>query len=413
MALIFYGWWIVLACFLVALYVGGVLSYGFTAFFDPIVEEFGWSYTQVSIAFALRGLEMGILSPVTGVLVDRFGSRKLAFSGALIVGSALILLGMTNSLLMFYSACVLLALGHSATASTVLMTAVAHWFRKNVGKAMGFVACGFGVGGIFIPFIVWLIDMYQWRTAFIVLGVAMWALGIPLSFVHRHRPEEYGYSPDGEMALELDSIPEDEHPEQDVYFREAVRSGNFWKVCTAESIRIMITMAVITHVMPYLNSIGMSRGRAALVATGVPLLSIIGRFGFGWLGDIYDKKYVLTAAYILLGLGMLAFAYIHVGWLVLLFLLLFPAALGGTVPLRAAIIREYFGTTAFGKLIGMLFGVGAIGAVIGPTAAGWSFDNLGGYQPGWLVLAGTSVFAIVLVLRIKAPARTREEEKWG
>ena len=71
MARIFYGWWVVLACFLITLYRSGALSYGFTAFFEPIVEEFGWSYTQVSIAFSLRGLEMGILAPIMGFLVDR------------------------------------------------------------------------------------------------------------------------------------------------------------------------------------------------------------------------------------------------------------------------------------------------------------------------------------------------------
>ena len=160
MASIFYGWWIVLACFLIAFYVGGALFYGFTAFFEPIVEEFGWSYTQVSIAFSLRGLEMGMLAPITGFLVDRFGSRKLIFSGALIIGFALILLSLTNSLVMFYCAFFLLALGTSGSASTVLMTAVAHWFRRNVGKAMGLVVCGFGAGGILIPLIVWLIDLY-------------------------------------------------------------------------------------------------------------------------------------------------------------------------------------------------------------------------------------------------------------
>jgi MFS family permease len=148
-------------------------------------QEFGWSHTQVSIAFSLRGLEMGILAPIMGFLVDRFGSRKLIFSGTFIVGFSLILLGLTNSLLMFYSAFIFLALGASGCASTVLMTAVAYWFRRNVGKAMGIVACGFGAGGILIPLIVWLIDLYQWRTRHCLsLGweCGHWEFLYPLSF---------------------------------------------------------------------------------------------------------------------------------------------------------------------------------------------------------------------------------------
>jgi MFS family permease len=66
------------------------------------------------------------------------------------------------------------------------MTAVAQWFRKNVGKAMGIVACGFGAGGILIPPIVWFIDLFGWRTALIILGLGMWALGIPLSTIGRN-----------------------------------------------------------------------------------------------------------------------------------------------------------------------------------------------------------------------------------
>lgn len=409
MAGIFYGWWTVFACFLIAFYVGGALFYGFTAFFEPIVKEFSWSYTQVSIAFSLRGLEMGILAPIMGFLVDRFGPRKLIFSGTFIAGFSLILLGLTNSLFMFYSAFILLALGTSGCASTVLLTTIAHWFRRNVGKAMGIVVCGFGAGGILIPLIVWLIDLYQWRTALIILGLGMWALGIPLSFVIRHRPEQYGYLPDGEVPAEPNLSNKGHHREEGGNFREVLKSRNLWKIGVAETIRQMISMAVITHVMPYLSSIGMSRASAAFVATSIPLFSIIGRFGFGWLGDIFDKRYVLVVLYCLFGMGTLAFSHIHIKWLIFPFLLLFSPAFGGTVSLRGAIVREYFGRVYFGRLLGIIIGMSAIGGVIGPSAAGWTFDNVGSYQPVWLSFAGTTVIAIVLLLRIKTPRQTSGE----
>jgi len=409
MAVIFYGWWIVFASFLIAFYVGGACFFGFTAFFEPIVEEFGWSYTQVSIAFSLRGLEMGILAPLVGFLVDRFGPRKLAFSGILIVGSALIFLGLTNSLLIFYGASVLLALGTSTCSSTVLMTAVSHWFRRNVGKAMGLVSCGFGAGGILIPLIVWLIGLYQWRTTLIILGLGMWALGIPLSFVIRHRPEHHGYLPDGEIPTEIGSSYGGREKEGESNVKEALKSRNFWKIGVAEAIRMMISMAVVTHVMPYLSSIGMARSRAAFVATFIPLFSIIGRFGFGWLSDIFDKRYVLAGAYCLFGMGILAFSYIHVMWLIFPFLLLLSPAMGGAVSLRGVIVREYFGRASFGRVIGMMLGMGAMGGVIGPSAAGWTFDNLGAYRPVWLFFTGTAVISVVLILRLKTPGQMSEE----
>ncbi len=406
---IFYGWWIVLASFLIAFYVAGACFFGFTAFFEPIVEEFGWTYTQVSIAFSLRGLEMGILAPFMGFLVDRFGPRKLAISGVFIVGFSLILLGLTNSLVMFYGAFILLALGTSGCASTVLMTAVAHWFRRNVGKAMGIVVCGFGAGGILIPLIVWLINLYQWRTTLIILGSGMWVLGIPLSFVLRHTPEQYGYLPDGEIPAEPSSSQGGREIEQGGNFKEALTNRDFWKIGIADAIRMMITMAIVIHVMPYLGSIGMSRASAALVATSIPLFSILGRFGFGWMSDIFDKRDVLAVVYCLLGLGTLAFSFLHMRWLIFPFLFLFSPAFGGCVSLRGAIVREYFGRAFFGKLLGIILGMGAMVGVIGPSVAGWTFDNLGAYRPVWLTFSGTTVIAIVLILRLKTPGQMSEE----
>ena len=107
---IFYGWWIVFACFLIAFYRNGTIGVGFTAFFEPIAEETGWSYTQISIAASLRGMEMAIFAPIMGFLVDRFGPRKLIFGGMLTMGLGFILLSQANSLTMFYGAFVVLQL---------------------------------------------------------------------------------------------------------------------------------------------------------------------------------------------------------------------------------------------------------------------------------------------------------------
>ena len=160
---IYYGWWIVSASFFISLYTGGAIFYGFTAIFEPIANDMGWNYTQVSFAASLRGLEMGILAPVTGILVDRLGPRKLIFSGAIILAAGLILLSRTTSLGMFYGAFILLAIGMSCCTATVLLTAAANWFRRNLGLVNGIVLSGFGFGGLMVPVIVKLIDIYEWQ----------------------------------------------------------------------------------------------------------------------------------------------------------------------------------------------------------------------------------------------------------
>jgi len=398
---IFYGWWIVLACFLTNLYVSSIVFFGFTAFLDPLVKEFGWSYTQVSFAASLRGLEMGIMAPLVGFLADRFGSRKLILSGVITVGFGLILLSLTRSLAMFYGSFILLAFGAGGCTSVVTMTAVANWFKKNVGIAFAVMASGFGASGLIVPLIVRLIDGYGWRTALIILGLGMWVLGIPLSFVIRNKPEQYGYLPDGKLADGRISEHEIQHEKVEISFRKALKKRSFLYLNLAEVIRFMVLSAVVLHIMPYLGSMGMSRPTAGLVAAAIPLFSIIGRFGFGWLGDVFDKRYVIAVTFGFMGMGMLAFSHIQANWTIYLFLLLFSPGFGGGAVLRGAVLREYFGRDSFGKMIGILMGFASIGGIIGPTLAGWVFDTLGSYDFIWLVFAGCISLGIILALRIK------------
>jgi sugar phosphate permease len=210
MGKVFYGWWIVITCFFIVFYVSGTVFFGFTAFFEPLVKEFGWSYTQVSFAASLRGWGL-YLRPCDQFPRRSLWSRKLIFCGMIMVGLGLILLSATNSLVMFYSSFLFLSLGAIGCMGVVLVVAVGNWFKKNVGKALGIVACGSGAGGLLVLPIVQLIYFYHWRTTFIVLGLGMLTLGIPLSFIIRNRPEQYGYLPDRAIS---EFSPNEREPRQ-------------------------------------------------------------------------------------------------------------------------------------------------------------------------------------------------------
>jgi OFA family oxalate/formate antiporter-like MFS transporter len=145
----------------------------------------------------------------------------------------------------------------------------------------------------------------------------------------------------------------------------------------------------------------MPRPTAGLVAGALPLISIIGRFGLGWLGDVFDKRYMMAVAIGLISLGLLAFSSVHVRWAIVPFLVLLPIGHGGSMVVRGSIVREYFGRDSFGKMIGVLMGSAAFGGIIGPTIAGWVFDTVGSYRPIWLLLCGLTGLTTVLVLRIK------------
>ena len=401
---VFYGWWITLACSLIGLYVAGTIFFGFTAFFEPIAAEFGWSYTQVSFAVSLRGMEMGIFAPLVGFLADYFGPRKVLFGGVITTGAGLILLGQTQTLIMFYCSFVLLAFGAGGCTSVVTMTAVANWFRKKAGIALGLVGSGIGAGGLMVLLIVRLIDLYQWRTTLIILGLGMWAIGIPLSLVIRSRPEHYGYLPDGEVPGTSGQSHEIQDTGVEIAFKEALKMRTFLYLNLVEFVRMMTVIAVFTHIMPYLSSVGMSRTTAGIVTAAIPLIGIIGRFGFGWIGDIYDKKHVMAVTMALIILGMLALSLVHMRWIIIPFMILYAFGHGGSMVVRSAIVREYFGRDSFGKILGIIMGSASIGGIIGPTLAGWSFDTWGSYRPIWHVLIGLLVIGTIFTLKLKPVA---------
>ena len=413
---IYYGWWVVGGSVLIAMYVAGAVFYGFTAIFEPIADELGWSYTQISLAASLRGLEMGLLAPFVGILTDRWGPRRLIFGGAIVTFLGMLMLGRTTSVGMFYGAFVLVAIGMSTCTMTVLLTAVANWFQRRVGIATGIAVSGFGLGGLMVPAIVRLVDAYDWRATVSLLAVGMLILPLPLSLLFRHKPEQYGKLPDGDL-VEVKASDDDNRNSTplisgtaDIGIRQALKSGTFWSIALAFACHVMLVTAVITHLMPYLSSVDIDRSDSSIIAIAVPLASIAGRLGFGWVADRSSRKLVSAVGFCIMGLGLVCFGSVgSIGfWMLLPFLILFGIGYGGLNVMRPALVQEYFGRSSFGTIFGIIIGVSMAGSIGGPAVAGWAYDNWGSYQGMWFLMALVPMIAMVTML-LMSPSRPRSK----
>ncbi len=402
---IFFGWWVVFVSAALIFLTGGTFFYGFSVLFNPIVNEFGWSRAAVSFAFSLRSEVGGIAAPVVGFLVDRVGPRRLMVFGVVAVAVGFILLSRVESLWGFYGSVVVIAIGMSASVGPVGMVAVAHWFRRRRGRAMAVMAMGAGFSGVMVVILAGLISAFGWRDALLIIAVAQLVVCVPLALSVRNRPEDLGLLPDGDV---------DDRPPQEAVaapglaelegttVRQALRSSAFWRIALAVGLGNLGAVAIIVHQVPFFtDSIGLSQGAAAASVTAMLMVSVGGRFGFGYMSDLVDKRFVMAAAYALLALAVLMFATVYEPWQILLALPLFGLGWGGIIPTRPSLQAEVFGLRAFGAIQGLVFTVGTIGGLIGPVFAGFMYDHTESYRLSFVILAAFGFLAAPLILTLR------------
>lgn len=411
---VFYGWYIVGACLVIILYTGGVVHFGFTAIFEPIAEEFGWSYAHISLAGSLRGLEMGLFAPLMGLLVDRWGPRKLILGGSILICTGLLLLSRITSLVTFYGAFALIAVGMSTCTSTVIMTVVTNWFRRRAGLAIGIVSSGWGLGGVLVPVITRLIDILQWRMAMVAAGLGTLIIVSPLSMLLRHKPEHYGYQVDGDVSNTTGTKkvqPSTTPVEVNINAKQALRNRAFWHLAISGMCHMFASGAVVTHIMPYLSSLNIARSVSSLVAFLLPVVTIGGRLGSSWLSDRFSSRLVYTAGFALMTAGLLIFGNVAAGklWLLAPFVITFSLGWGLNVPTRISLHRDYFGRENFGIILGFATGIMMIGNITGAPLAGWIFDTWGTYQWAWLGYGAVTVAGAILVFTIPSSSGTIQQ----
>ena len=184
---IFYGWWIVLACAGVQWLAAMTWMHSYGAYTLHLQEEFGWSMSILSLAFALTRLESGLLGPLQGWLVDRYGPRLILIIGTLIFGIGFFVFSIVQSITSYFIAFILIALGSSLGGFATLMVAIVSWFDQHRAKAIAWSQFGFSIGGLCVPLVVLGLEFFGWRAMALYSGIAVLALGLPMVALIRHR----------------------------------------------------------------------------------------------------------------------------------------------------------------------------------------------------------------------------------
>ena len=251
---VFYGWWIVLACAGVQWLAALTWMHSYGGYALKLQADFGWSMSVLSLAFALTRLESGLLGPLQGWLVDRYGPRRILIIGTLIFAVGFFTFSMVESITTYFVAFILIALGSSLGGFATLMVSIVSWFDAHRAKAVAMSQIGFSAGGLCVPFVMMGLEAFGWRSMALYSGILILVVGLPLVSLVRHRPEDYGEVPDGIRAQDDDGKNSSSTDTQiSLSWRQAVKEPSFWLISSGHALSLLTVSSMLAHLIPYLT----------------------------------------------------------------------------------------------------------------------------------------------------------------
>ncbi len=405
---IFYGWYLVYGQIILSLIAGAALFYGFPAFLKFILDEYGWSTASTSLVYGITTLEGGVLAPVYGWLVYRYGLRRpMAFATSIALIGFIVLYHL-DSLVDFYVGFILVGLGFGVYHVAPL-TAITNWFRVKRSMAMGIVMVGSGLGGVLVPVVLWAAQTYGWRFSFALCAMAVALVCLPLCLLFRTRPEPYGLTMDGIPEQAMHDEPSPDTPADDRTYQagDVIRTWQFWGVVAVTAVGWLPFSAIVPHLFIYLSERNISPELAAITITAMSVCGLAARAFVGWLGDRMNRYRLIVYELIAMSLATLWFGFISQDWQLIVFIPVFALGVGGLAVSVPLLVGDQYGARAFPLMIGLVMLPPSLLWFAAPGLAGWVFDAFATYRPAWLILGALTFLTVPVAyhLRQKAAAR--------
>ncbi len=427
----YYGWYMLAGASVMNALGGTIVWQGFAVFFIPVAESLGIAYWQTSLAFALARAENGVLGPITGWALDKFGYIPLILAGTLITGFGYILLSRQDTYIAFLLVylCVV-SIGSSTSFMQATTAALNTWFIRYRGLVMSINSAAFRLGGaIVIPLLSVGVISLGWQTTSVIVGIILVVVIAPLSFLFRRSPESMGLKPDGGVSYthmrrrirerqaasttqatsgqsdESQTTDSSGSSEGDFTTKQALKTPSFWILVTATTLRISVHGTIFLHFIPILVSRGEAQQTAANLVGAISLAAVPVIIFTGYISDRVGRPLMLTFLYSASAVSLLLITLVEGTWPIFLAMLLFVGSEAGS-SLNWAIIGDLFGRARYATIRGMMAPIYNAALIVAPVAAGYTFDRLGTYQP--VLITGTILmFTAAGVFLILQPAVRR------
>ena len=410
----FYYGWVVLGAAGSSMFVRNAAgSLTFAVFVPLIAEDTGWSRAAIGGAAAVGGLLATGASPPVGWAIDRFGARLMLVSSLIIIGlSTIALAWLSVHIALFYAAMSVGRIMFSSPLNVGAATVVGRWFVRQRGCATGLLFLSHSGGMAVFPLVAtWVSYAYSWQTAWIVLGLMVYAIALaPAALLVAQRPEDIGLRPDGDPPIDTESddggapapsIPA--HVEEQWTTRQALRTPALWVLAIGTGFLFLLQSGTNVYQADLLRSRGidltLSQLSIVVNAAGTGLGSLV------W-GRVVENlrvsyTYAMVALVMAVALALFVFAdtvllgYIAAG--------LFGLAVAGILVVPAVAYANFFGRQSLGTIRGVTEPFTSLGQAIGAVSSGLVFQFAGFYTYAFVIYAILGVLTAVALLTARPP----------
>jgi predicted MFS family arabinose efflux permease len=381
------GWGVLAAAFTgVMVSFAPIVPYTFSLFLDPLHAAFGWKREAMGGAFALAAITVAFVSPLIGILLDRFPPRRIILPGILVFAVGLAALSrLTPNIVQFYATFFVIGLVANATAQFAYTRTILTWFTTHRGMALALLLTGSGIGSILIPPLTeWMIQHHGWRSGFLFLG-SIATLGVPLTaLLVRNRPE-------------ATIVRREHHADPGTTVAAALRTAAFWILAFITIFSAFSENGLVTNLSSILTQHGMLAATAALALSVRGGAGIIGRLGVGFAIDRVSPERIQSLVLVLAAAGTLILAFADAAWSALLGAAILGVGLGSEADVAPYLLARYFGRRHFSVLYGLSWTAYAIGGATGPLWMGHLYDRAGAYLPRFIVYFASVAFGAVIL----------------
>jgi len=403
-ARVFYGWVVVGASFILSMIVFGT-RYSFGVFFTSLERDFELTRALTSGIFSAYMVFCIGFAILGGWALDRYGPRPVVLLMGIFTALSLILTSQTKYPWQFFISYSLLFAVGTGAAYTILMSTTSRWFEKKRGLALGIVSAGTGLGTVVMaPFATYLITTFDWRMAFIIIGIIAGAIMTALSGWLKKDPADIGALPDGaRIDDDRGELRGGAYGTQAISFtlRQALGTRSFWMVGLTWFLWSACLHFILTHIVPHAIDLGISPSVASVVLGLIGFTSIATRLIMGGVSDRVGRRGSAVVCAIIQAIAILWLVWSPDLWMLYVFAVAFGAGYGGFDPTTVAIVGDTFGVANLGMVMGVLiFGWGA-GAAVGPALGGFIYDINGSYVAAFIAGAILMLIAALLVSLIR------------